>query len=91
MKSKIHVFVSGRVQGVFFRYFTKENAQRLALSGWVRNTKDGKVELVAEGESDDLEKLIDKLKEGPQMAMVKDLDVKWEDPTGEFDNFVVRY
>ena len=91
MKSKIHVFVSGRVQGVFFRYFTKENAQRLALSGWVRNTRDGKVELVAEGESDDLEKLIDKLKEGPQMAMVKDLDVKWEDPTGEFDNFVVRY
>ena len=91
MNSKIHVVVSGRVQGVFFRYFTKENAEKLGLCGWVKNTRDGKVELVAEGEKDNLETLIGKLKEGPPMSKVKDLEIEWGDFTGGFDEFKVVY
>ena len=91
MRSKIHVVVSGRVQGVFFRYFTKENAQKLGLFGWVKNTGDGNVELVAEGEKGDLEKLIGKLRKGPPLATVRDLKVEWDDNSEEFTGFSVRY
>jgi len=91
MRSRIHVIVSGRVQGVFFRYFTKENAQKLGLFGWVKNTRDENVELVAEGEKGDLKILIDKLKEGPPLATVRDLKVEWYDYIGEFTDFGVRY
>jgi acylphosphatase len=88
---RAHVFVSGRVQGVNFRYYTQRKAQELGLTGWVRNLWDGRVEAVFEGEKENVEKVIDFCKRGPPGAYVSDLDVKWENWTGEFHGFgIVR-
>ncbi len=88
---RAHIFVSGRVQGVFYRATTQEVARRLRLRGWVRNLPDGRVEIVAEGPEDALKALIDWCWEGPPLARVEDVKVIWEEPTGEFEDFVVRY
>ena len=88
---RAHIFVSGRVQGVFYRATTQEVAKRLRLKGWVRNLPDGRVEIVAEGPEDALKALIDWCWEGPPLAKVEDVKVIWEEPTGEFEDFVVRY
>jgi acylphosphatase len=87
MKVRAHVFVSGRVQGVFFRSETKHNADRHKVKGWVRNLPDGRVEAIFEGEKDAVQKLIDFCKQGPSGARVTNVDVKWEDYTGEFGSF----
>lgn len=89
MKSRLHAFVSGRVQGVFYRYFTKSEATALELSGWVRNLKDGRVEVLAEGKKSALDKLLEKLKEGPPGAWVEDVNVKWEEYKGDLKGFRV--
>lgn len=86
---RAHVFISGRVQGVFFRKWVKEKAEELGLTGWVKNLEDGRVEIVAEGEKENLTKFIELIKKGPRLAKVDHLDVSWEDATGEFDNFKV--
>ncbi|MDY6965712.1 MAG: acylphosphatase [Halobacteriota archaeon] len=91
MKFKVHIVVSGRVQGVFFRHFTRENAKALDLFGWVRNTLDGKVELMVEGEKCDLECLIEKIKQGPPLSIVRGVEIEWDDYIGEFNRFSVRY
>ncbi len=88
---RAHIFVSGRVQGVFYRATTQEVARRLRLRGWVRNLPDGRVEIVAEGPEDALKALIDWCWEGSPLARVEDVKVIWEEPTGEFEDFVVRY
>jgi acylphosphatase len=91
MKIRAHVFVSGRVQGVFFRSETRYEAQRRKVDGWVRNTSDGRVEAVFEGEKEDVEKVIDFCRRGPSGARVMKIDVRWEDYIGEFKDFKVRY
>ncbi len=75
MDNKIgrHCFVSGRVQGVAFRYYTYQEAQRLGISGWVRNLADGRVEVLAYGTPDAVEKLCAWLHEGPSLAYVTDV------------------
>lgn len=88
---RAHIWVSGRVQGVYYRATTCEVAKRLRLTGWVRNLPDGRVEIVAEGPEDALKALIDWCWEGPPLARVEDVEVKWEEPTGEYDDFRVRY
>jgi len=90
MKSRIHVFLSGRVQGVFFRDFTRRWAQILGLTGWVRNVFDGRVEVLAEGEEEKLKMLLEKLKEGPPLARVENMEVSWEDYKAEFNDFTVK-
>ncbi|MDI6639363.1 MAG: acylphosphatase, partial [Methanocellales archaeon] len=65
MKSRVHAFVSGRVQGVFFRSFTRSEATSLGIHGWVRNLRDGRVEVLAEGEKSALDELLGRLREGP--------------------------
>jgi acylphosphatase len=87
MKARVHVFVQGRVQGVFFRDHTRRWAVSLGLQGWVRNLQDGRVEVLAEGDKGSLEDLVGRLKEGPPAAMVEDIAVKWEDFRGEFEDF----
>ena len=87
MDSRVHIYVSGRVQGVCFRDFTQRRALSLGLKGWVRNLSDGRVELAAEGAEERLKMLIEKLREGPSYARVEDLELLWESPTGEFENF----
>jgi acylphosphatase len=87
---RVHVFVSGQVQGVGFRFFTEAAAGKLGLTGWVRNLPDGRVEAVIEGPPDKLAALLDQMRKGPEHAKVDDLQVKDEPPTGEFHNFSTR-
>lgn len=91
MKVRAHVFVSGKVQGVFFRSSTRREAERHGVKGWVRNLKDGRVEAVFEGEEKEVEALIDFCKEGPPSANVTDLDVNWGEYTGKFEDFRIKY
>ena len=89
-KVRLHLFISGRVQNVFFRAETQEKAQELGVRGWVRNLPDGRVEAVFEGEKDKVEKMLDWAKKGPPSARVDGIDVKWEEYKGEFKNFEIR-
>ena len=79
----IHAFISGRVQGVFYRYSCREEAVRIGLGGWVSNLADGRVEAVAEGAREDVEKLIAWCRKGPRGASVSSVDVSWEEPKNE--------
>ena len=85
------MIVRGRVQGVYFRAATRDRARRLGLSGWVRNCRDGSVELIAEGEKAKLEQLVTWCRSGPQGAAVTDLNVEWQAATGEFAGFAMKY
>lgn len=91
MLSRVHVVVSGRVQGVAFRYSVERWAADLELTGWVRNLYDGRVEVVAEGKKDDLDELVTRLRKGPRLAVVENIDIGWEEPTGEFPDFRVIF
>jgi len=91
MLSRVHVLISGRVQGVAFRYYVERWADELELTGWVRNLDDGRVEVVAEGKKDGLDELVTRLRRGPRLAVVEDVDIVWEEPTGEFRDFRVTY
>jgi acylphosphatase len=91
MKARVHVFVRGRVQGVFFRAETADMAGRLGLAGWVRNLTDGRVEALFEGEKEDVEKALDFCRRGPPHADVQNLDFRWEEWKGEFHDFRVVY
>lgn len=88
---RVHVFVSGRVQGVFFRAETQNKAISLNLTGWVRNISDGRVEAVFEGKKDNTKKMIDWCKRGPNFASVINIEVIEEPYTGEFEDFRIRY
>jgi acylphosphatase len=91
MQRRIHAFVSGRVQGVNYRFFTQKVANMLGIKGWVRNLPDGRVEVVAEGEEDAIKKFIDFLHEGPIAARVDNVDVNEEKFRDEFENFEIRF
>ena len=91
MKIRIHVFVSGRVQGVFFRSNTKRVADNLGIKGWVRNLPDGRVEVVAEGEKNRIDNLIKFLKKGPATARVDNVEIESQEYKGEFQDFSIRY
>ena len=84
-------FVSGRVQGVSFRWFVQDEARELGLRGWVRNLADGRVEVWAEGPEGDLDRLKEKLRQGPRLAVVTDLREHPEEPTGRFGDFSIRF
>ncbi len=86
---RVHVFLTGRVQGVGFRAFTRWNALSLKVAGWVRNLRDGRVEGVFEGRAERVAKLLEKVKTGPPHARVDDLKVTDEPVTGEFETFKV--
>jgi acylphosphatase len=88
--ARLEARVSGRVQGVGFRYFVRSAALQRRLDGWVANRADGTVEAVAEGERSALEAFAELLSVGPPGAHVSDVDVRWSVPTGEFDGFGVR-
>ena len=90
-KVRFHIFVSGRVQGVFFRENTRKKAQKLEVAGWVRNLPDGRVEAVFEGEKSKVEELINRTKKGSLIARVDELKVILEEYKEEFDNFEIKY
>jgi acylphosphatase len=90
-KIRCHIFISGRVQSVFFRDNTRKKAEKLGVFGWVKNLSDGRVEAVVEGEKDKIENLIEWAKKGPFLAKVNDLEIEWQEYKGEFTNFKIRY
>lgn len=87
---RVHMFVSGRVQGVNYRRDIRIQALKLGLTGWVRNLPDRRVELVAEGEEERVGELIRWCRNGPPLAIVRGLEVQRETPTGEFETFNIR-
>jgi acylphosphatase len=87
---RVHVWVTGRVQGVFYRGTAERVAQGLGLAGWVRNMDDGRVEAVAEGPKDALDQFIAWCHTGPDAARVDDVRTEWSAPTGEFQGFATR-
>lgn len=88
---RIHAFVSGMVQGVSFRSTTIKIAKSLGIKGWIRNLPDNRVEIIAEGEKDKIDALIEFLKKGPPAAKVDNVDVKIEKYNGEFKDFNIKY
>lgn len=88
---RLEAVIHGRVQGVNFRYYTRQRAQELGLTGYVRNRWDGTVEVVAEGPPQALARLLDFLHRGPPSAIVVQVDVQWKPATGEFQGFRVAY
>ena len=88
---RTHLIIEGRVQGVWFRDSTRNEAIRLNLTGWVKNRFDGSVELVAEGPREEVEKLIEWCHHGPPTARITRLHEIKEDFTGEFDSFRISY
>ena len=90
-KVRAHIFVSGRVQGVFFRDSTRRIAEELDIFGWVKNSNNSRVEAVLEGEKEIIEKLIEWAKKGPVLARVNGIEIEWQDYKGEFKNFEIRY
>jgi acylphosphatase len=89
-QQRLHASISGRVQGVGFRAFTASSADRLGLTGWVRNRFDGTVETVAEGERGALEDFLRQLRNGPGPAYVDNVEIQWLQATGEFNRFGIR-
>ena len=90
-KTRAHVFVSGRVQGVFFRSETRDAARRCRVTGWVRNLPDGRVESVFEGDEKDVEKAVAWCYDGPAYARVTNVELTVEEYTGEYDTFSITY
>jgi acylphosphatase len=89
--SRLHALVVGLVQGVGFRYFVLEAARELGLRGYVRNTPDGAVEVVAEGPQQRLELLASMLRKGPRASVVREVEVDVKEATGEFRGFEVTF
>jgi acylphosphatase len=89
-RTRAHVFVSGRVQGVYYRATTRERAQDQGVDGWVRNLDDGRVEAVFEGTEDDVEAMVEFCHEGSERANVTDVEVEFEEPEG-ISGFEVRW
>lgn len=91
MKRQVHVFYSGRVQGVGFRITAEEVASALSVLGWVRNLPDGRVELVAEAEEQTLERLIEMIRTGPMKNFIHQVDVSWSPASETLGDFRIRY
>lgn len=90
-KIRVHVFIKGKVQGVYFRQNMRIVSKRHKVNGWVRNLKDGRVEAVLEGDEMSVSEVIEWCHAGPAEAKVEDVKLEYEPHTGEFDNFTVRY
>ena len=87
---RAHIVVVGRVQGVMFRKHAKKEAQKLNLTGWAHNLLDGKVEILCEGEKQNIEKFIGWCKKGPPLARVEKVEVEHKEHRSEFKEFEIR-
>ena len=90
-QARVHLLIRGRVQGVFYRAFTRDIAGHLGIKGWVRNLYDGSVEALFEGSKEDIEQAIKHCQMGPPGARVEDIGVTWEDYRGDLQGFQIRY
>jgi acylphosphatase len=91
MHKRVHLRITGLVQGVFFRAYTRDKARSLGLSGWVRNRADGSVEAVAEGPEDEIGQLVAWCDQGSPSSRVERVEQSWEEARGEFEGFSIRY
>lgn len=87
--TRAHVFVSGEVQGVFYRATTRERATEAGVDGWVKNLADGRVEAVFEGPEDAVEEMVQWCHQGSDRARVDDVEVSYEEPEG-LDSFEIH-
>lgn len=90
MRKRIHVYYSGRVQGVGFRYTAEDIARGMGVTGWVRNLRDGRVEVVAEAGQPDLESFLQRIRLSFG-GNIRDADLTWEPATGEFNDFGIAF
>lgn len=88
--TRAHLWISGQVQGVNFRYYTRQQALRLGLTGWVRNLWDGRVEVLLEGEEAFVRQMVDWCHTGPSAAYVVGVEIEWESSSGTLDNFDIQ-
>lgn len=88
---RVHIFVKGKVQGVFFRQSTKTMAEKKNVTGWVRNLRDGRVEAMLEGKDEDVNEVVEWSHRGPTNAVVEDLQIINEKYIGEFSKFEILY
>ncbi len=90
-KARAQILVSGLVQMVFFRSYTRQKARDLGLTGWVKNLADGRVEALFEGDRETIEKMIEWAKKGPPSAQVDGCEVIWQEYKGEFKDFKIQH
>ena len=90
MLNRIHVFYSGRVQGVGFRFTAEDFARDLGVTGWVRNLRNGQVEIIAEAEDSILQDFLSHIEQYFR-SYIQDVDVQWQEPTGEFKSFGIKF
>lgn len=90
MEKQVHVYYTGRVQGVGFRFTTEDIANELGVCGWVKNLRDGRVEVVAEAEEEILKNFLERLKKY-FTHYIHDVDIEWLEATGEFKDFGIRF
>lgn len=88
---RARVLISGRVQGVFFRAATRDEARSRGVTGWVRNLPNSGVEALFEGPEEAVKSVISWCHEGPPFALVREVRVEWQEPGGEFEDFHIRY
>ena len=89
-KTRAHVFIRGKVQGVYFRQNTKQVATKHKVNGWVRNLSDGRVEAIFEGDNIDVNKVIEWCHVGPPNSIVDDVEVRLEKYNDEFASFTIK-
>ncbi|OIO33269.1 MAG: hypothetical protein AUJ70_03555 [Candidatus Omnitrophica bacterium CG1_02_40_15] len=88
---RAHIFYSGHVQGIGFRYTAQDIAMGMGLAGWVKNLEDGRVEIIAEGKEEDLKEFLDKISKGQLGRYITNAELSWEKPAGEFDSFEIAF
>ena len=88
---RVHVFYAGRVQGVGFLITAEETARSLGVVGWVKNLRDGRVELVAEADQATLERFLEEIRSGPMKNFITQVEISWSSATETFDEFEIRY
>jgi len=90
MKKAVRLYIEGSVQGVFFRQFIQENAERQNLRGFVRNLEDGRVEVFIEGDNDNVDRMIELCKQGPKHSQIRNVEVR-EEKFQDFKEFKILH
>lgn len=86
----VYIIISGFVQGVGYRHFVRSNAQKLDLTGWVKNLPDNRVEALFQGSKENIEKIILLCRKGPFLSEVENVEVEWKEMEEEYDNFEIK-
>ncbi|MDD5012657.1 MAG: acylphosphatase [Candidatus Nanoarchaeia archaeon] len=90
MKKAVRLYVDGTVQGIFFRQFVKDNAERFNIRGFVRNLEDGRVEIFAEGEAENVDRFVESCKKGPKHSQIRNVEVK-DEKIQDFKEFKILH